>query len=242
MSNAALNRALREWNVEFAWMSKVMGVFWIFMFVFRAWLYWVLLPHFPEFDWETVSAFLMGARFDLLVCGFLLIPPVLAGTLGARLRFSLPRPRKIWRIYFSIVWFFYGLLAGWDQLFFAAKFRHGTWADLQLWDFTFMEDAIAHGGGGIIAGGIFVLICMGLGMGYAWTSGALPVKDGPDEPPAKLLWRFFAPIFLVALMARGTVTPHHLEKEHSYVSGAAILNKWVLNSLWAFNKYPDATP
>lgn len=241
MSNAALNRALREWNTEFAWMAKVLGVFWLFMLVFRAWIYWILLPHFPEFGNETLLAFWMGARFDLLVCGFLWIPPVVAGTLGARLKFSLPRPRTIWRIYFSVVWFLYGLLAGWDQLFFAAKFRHGTWTDLRQLDFSFMEDAIAHGGGGIIAGGVFVLIAMGLGMGYAWTSKARQVEDGPEESPGKLIWRLAGPILLVAMMARGTVTPHHLEKEHSYVSSSAILNKWVLNSLWAFNKYPDAS-
>jgi RsiW-degrading membrane proteinase PrsW (M82 family) len=58
--------------------------------------------------------------------------------------------------------------------------------------------------------------------------------ESAQKWPQSLKWLF--PIFVVGLMARGTVTAHHLEFLHSEVSASAKLNEIVLNAAWTLDK------
>lgn len=60
----------------------------------------------------------------------------------------------------------------------------------------------------------------------------------PDRVPywGQFLFFLLAPLLLVALVARGTLTPHHLGYEHSLISEHSLLNELVLNPVWTFDK------
>lgn len=58
-----------------------------------------------------------------------------------------------------------------------------------------------------------------------------------DARPRRELWLSFLFTIIVFLSARGTVTAHHLNIEHSRVTEDVVLNRLALNPIWTwFNK------
>lgn len=244
MSNRSWDNSLQQWNAEYRELARMAGLLVALMFLLRALAYIVNRESFPSGGAETTWAFLMGLRFDILVAGFWLIVPVLTGTAKALARFHIPRWPLLLKAYVSVMWLFFILVHGADQLFFAARLRHLSIYDLERGDLSFVNVAFEHLGGTtfVLLGGVVFFAGL-LGLRWIWES--FPAKSSPvliREGLVMLGLRVFVPILLTSLAARGTVTPHHLDQRHSEISENRVLNSWVLNSVWAFDKKPDALP
>lgn len=66
-------------------------------------------------------------------------------------------------------------------------------------------------------------------------------KNLPEVTPYWLQFWFYllVPVIIAAFFARGTVTNHHLEFQHSQISNNSLLNELVLNPVWTFDKSVD---
>lgn len=198
---------------------------------------------------EVLTAFFMGLRFDLLVLGFVMLPVV-------PFSFLLRWPRSPGgvalvglRWYLGFAWTVIVLLGVIGHLFFVLKGRQFTW-----WDMGFLSEqqplifGFLMSTSGILVS--LIALCE-LSIGWRelgrWTSRVRRAREAleGDSVSVKVSWgetalRTLGPWLLVGLAARGTVTPHHLEKQHSDVSSSPALNQLVLNPVWSFDKKPDA--
>ncbi|MFP5518955.1 MAG: hypothetical protein ACLGGX_03575 [Bdellovibrionia bacterium] len=189
---------------------------------------------------EVYMSFLTGARFDLLVLGFVLIPVVLghlAQALSAQWLKLNEVITKVWLIVFWVLamllnWIdFYiyhrtGLRARWPDY---AEFFYGS-----LVDFT---QQLPFKIWGLFA--FILLLMLGLGIyvilnpayGY-WKDSYSPQRGTRFE----IFMRIVLPLALVAVAARGTFEPHHLDYRHSLISNDTRLNEMALNPMWCLDK------
>lgn len=213
-----------------------------FMTLFRANLYFLSIFHaFPDADpIEIVYAFVAGLRFDLLVFGFIMIPVYLSLMVQA---LAMKWPRWLltgFKFYFGAIWLVICLLSCADFFFFARHGRRMRFADYRQWTFEdfFEQTKALQANQTLVFLTITILLLI---LGYMLIRG-LKFGEWKDEyspqPGSQLeiFWRVLFPVFLVALAARGTLEPHHLEYSHSLISNNTVINEMALNAVWCFDK------
>lgn len=240
-SKPSIDDSLRTANQLFFALFRPLGTCLVMMTLVRFLFYWDCHRHFLGAETgDIVWAFLTGIRFDLLILGYFMIPVTLLLLACGWLR---TWPRKVtWvvRGWLAIAWTAFVGLSSVDLVFFATHARHisivdgfAAWQVLgENWPAWGKQTAFLTGG---------ILLC-------AWIIGARAVLSEPfpafsanglTERAWRRVLRTLGPVFLVALAARGTVTAHHLEKQHSEISSVASVNQLAVNSLWAFDKTPE---
>jgi hypothetical protein len=244
---------LASWRHLNRWQRKALptlGLLLGFMSLNRFLLYRISLPWFEGATWEELAlVFGMGLRFDLLVLGFLAMPLVV-------LSIFLRRMDRLGDLALR------GLVACWGTLwtlvvlatvvshgFFSATGRQLTFLDLGSPAWKGAELVGFFGS----ASGVLLVAIAACEISIGWREWgrvggriqsdreALRAESPePGEGWRAVVPRLLGPLLLAGLAARGTVTPHHLEKQHSLVSSNPALNQLVLNAVWSFDKKPDA--
>lgn len=191
---------------------------------------------FSQLGWhqDLPAAFIAGFRFDLLVMGFFWIPVVLGG--WASVLFVSPRKLFLfWKLYFVVVvllifdfsWldFFWTAFKG-ERLNHeflnenSMEFLDQSWQQLG----PFLSWSVTAFFGIYAMALVFYLYRLRMKKDYS-----LPSRK-------KIMAQALFSIFLVALAARGTWTPHHLNLEHSQISQTPQINQIPLNALWNLDK------
>lgn len=183
---------------------------------------------------ETLLAFWMGFRFDLLVLGFLWIPFVFIVWLTP-LRWS---PKKLLP-YFKFYWLvqiFLMFNLSWMDIFWTGQFHSRlndsfkfpeSMADLSLaWEkMGYFDSILSTALMGVAT--VFLLHYL----------VNLELKKTFETPShQKTLVRVLLSLLFVAFAARGTLTPHHLELAHAQISNDPLLNQLPLNAMWNMDK------
>lgn len=180
---------------------------------------------------KKVELFFQGARFDLLVFGFFLLPVALMLELSALLGIWSKIERHWGRYWCMGCWIIWSVLSFFGGLHFVRTGRFWTLVDLKetglpvfvqsesIWSFT----AIMVG---VLIVGILSVMKM-------------EIPEFVEGVSKKLL---LIPLLVTGLCARGTVTAHHLRKEDSFITSHDSLNELALNPAWQFDKYPSASP
>lgn len=226
----SLDDSLKTGRLTFFAMFKPLATLLVLLSFVRFLFYWRAQPLFDSVPVEDLlKAFGMGFRFDLLLLGFVMIPVVIFLTAISWFCLWSKRVRQVLKVYFIATWIGIVTLEFFDLRFFATAGRH-----LTIFDQGFSPFAV---------GGVFdVLILVFIGVAGVGSFLVLDwpntVKIGRVEPVSRRIVTTLVPIILVALAARGTVTAHHLEKEHSEVSEHPVVNHLVVNSPWAYSKKP----
>ncbi|HEY8270376.1 MAG TPA: hypothetical protein VIG33_05765 [Pseudobdellovibrionaceae bacterium] len=219
----------------------------LFLVVIRHWVFGV--------DGLTIgTSFINGVRFDLCVLGFLNIP-VLFFTWAVSTDFIANTQNKVlqflqqWMlwIYLTMTTLIIHVLGLLDLMFFAANGHRWTYYDWQESGLSFFGKMWSAWGVFFTFGVIFLFLIL-------WTSRSLftlyklklqgellarlPLMKGrlSTSKSALIAVGFLLPLFVVALAARGTWTPHHINKEHAEVSQIQALNQMTLSPIWAFDK------
>lgn len=189
---------------------------------------------------DLAKVFFTGLRFDLLVLGFFLIPVVLIGTGVALAGRGFERMTSLSLRYLVGAWTMTCVLAAVDLLFFAVTDRRLTLVDWRA-NSEFFGQAWRVQGPGTALLVIAIVIC-------TWVIGGREILSAGDRRgvpsktrrgPAWRMLQILGPLVLVALMARGTVTAHHLERQHSQISNHQVVNELALNAVWCFDKEPQ---
>lgn len=246
MSNQPPRASWRQLNQWQKALLPVFGVWLLFMSLNRL-LIFRTAPTFVEgARWgDLAEIFWMGFRFDLLVLGFFLLPVV---PLSWFCRRAGVRLVHLLFLYLALSWTVIVIMALVGHGFFYAEGRHLSWWDLQ---------SLLDGGSSASGHGTFYLSMWGLLSIVIYTLQLLiglrelerarrrvislrKMSPMMGEGFFEAALRAWGPLLLVGLAARGTVTPHHLEKSHSLITSSASLNQLVLNPVWAFDKIPDA--
>ncbi len=238
--------SISEHNRKFINCLRALPVLLIFMMIFRGITFWLSSGDTdPGFNlksglWITFA----GLRFDLLVMGFVYLP----------IYFMCWFLHEKWQaMYLNFFWFVIVLMNFTNLHFFLKNNGHRHWIDHKA--MTYFDDMSywwKHESRltSVLLIFIYILIFSigrrsiidhllpekkNLGVDL----DATPEEDDPRrrfEAPirnaAKALW----PLFLVAFMARGSFTQHHLRREDSFVTQSSALNEIVLNPIWTLDK------
>lgn len=199
--------------------------------------------------WQFIELFWMGARFDLVILGFIGIP-----WLGICLAFGLlgvwSEKYPLWtKIYLLMTWLIAGVVGALDLIFFALNDRHLQWPDHQR--FSYFDgigefQKLLPTSMLVLGLATWVVICIFV---YKSTKALNQTETirRHDEffektgVPWKMIWtsqifRILVPLLTVAFFARGTLSAHHLELQHSEISELPVINELVLNPLWTMDK------
>ncbi|MBX3034529.1 MAG: hypothetical protein KF865_11450 [Bdellovibrionaceae bacterium] len=212
------------------------------MELIRFLIFWNSRTHFILMEnAEILKAFAVGLRFDSLVLGFAMIPVVLIVLLAAWLRRGLVIAGRLSCWFLILFWLFFCGLSMFDLFFFSFSGRHLTVYDFSGGDGRFATTVGQRLGWETLLLTIGIFLCLAvLGLrGFIKADAPEREMPGPAWSWGRRLGFSFGTLLLVALAARGTVTPHHLEKSHSEVSSFSVVNQLVLNPLWAFDKKPE---
>ncbi len=193
------------------------------------------------------EVFVTGIRFDLCVLGFINIPALFITwwiCTDKMIQAGNPilkvlRKWSLWG-YLGVTTLIIHIVGMLDLMYFATSGHRWTYSDWQSSGFEFFG-AVATRWGSLFTGSIIAIFLM------LWVFRCifilfrvqLHVLDLPEEQlrPLLLVVRgAIAPVFIVALAARGTISAHHLGMEHAEVSQVQSLNQLALSPLWAFDK------
>jgi hypothetical protein len=212
----------------------------LYLVVVRHWLFGAESP-------EVIQSFAVGIRFDLCVLGFMNIPVLFLMwwvcsnmmTKTDNKVFVFIRRWSLW-IYFGVTTLVIHLLAMLDLMYFASNGHRWTYYDWEKSGLDFFFTTVQRWGalftGGIIA--FFLLLWVFRSL-FVLFRIQMHTTDSASEKKSlaiEVLRGIVAPVFLVALAARGTLTAHHLGMEHSEVSHVQALNELALSPVWAFDK------
>jgi hypothetical protein len=210
------------------WLSALRAL--LFYTVFRQWLGW---------HDDVAVALLTGVRFDLLVLAFFWFMPLLGTWLWAmRLAFpvlSVVRLFQFWKSYWTLVVLISGLFIAVDFFFSAA---HQTRINHEIWNYNWIK---------IFADGFekmrpvnTAVVVLWLVVTTKWMHRSV-VRAGLGSHGVKrssagiFALQFLATVLFVGLCARGTVTAHHLNREHTVVSSNEVVNQIPVNPIWALD-------
>lgn len=189
---------------------------------------------------EIITAFIVGVRFDFLVISFLLIP-----ILPISYFFLLKSCNGFWRsflglffkIYFILCWALIWTISLIDGPYFLShheRLRYGSYASLfKIHWLNEITQAFSKN---------YLLSYLILFIGILGFKKILKNKFNKTPKLSQSLSlvqkiiRLTLPLFILALGARGTWTPHHLNIEHSQISSFKFLNELSLNAAWSFDK------
>lgn len=243
--------ALASWRHLNLWQKKAVPVLLLllaFMSLNRFLLYRTGLVWFENASWwEIAQTFWMGFRFDLLVLGFFAMPLVLVSVGLRRMDRWGDATLRVLLVCWGGVWTLVVLLSLLSHGFFVLAGRH-----LTFWDLATLTTRGSELAGFFTAtSGLLLLAIAACEVSIGWrewgraarairSERAKSVEATAPERLGMVALRLVGPLLLAGLAARGTVTPHHLEKQHSLVSSNPSLNQLVLNAVWTFDKKPDA--
>ncbi len=238
-----------NWRLFSAWLKKILMIV-VLMTGFR-YLWFESLQVQKLFPWAGVEnileLFFTGFRFDLMICGFLLIPIVFI----LLVRLSLPEHVPNYQFVFystrygAIFWAAIVLMSAVDSHFVALYHRHmrkEDWAHLSdLGNLTkFVKlDYDSH---------FFISVFAHLALAYLGFRILLSIEDFYVDRRTllalfgrqiELILKLLLPLIIVAFLARGTLGAHHLGARHSEVSDDKRWNELVFNPMWTFNKPID---
>lgn len=214
----------------------------LFLVVVRHWL-------FGADGFTVMMSFITGARFDLCVLGFMNIPVLLmvwamstdAVVTSPSLVVQFLRRWLLW-IYLVVTTLIIHMLGLLDMMFFAANNHRWTYFDLQETGFSFLSKVVGAWGG-VFTFGVVILFVMLWALRCVFTLYKLQLLETPlenlkyrESKAALIVIGVVLPLFVTALAARGTWTPHHIALEHSEVSQNQSLNQMTLSPVWAFDK------
>lgn len=206
----------------------------VWMSFLRLLLYISVFHHLLSDYSDVPKAFFAGARFDLLILGFLWIPLIFFVWLSPFV-YSPKKLLLVFKIYFVL-----GILLIFDL----------SWADIFWTQVTrvrlnsefFQSDlkVILDQGWSLMGTSKSWIITLGMGFSslglVVWLHGLKLNKDYGTPSYLKTTLRVILSFFLVAFAARGTWTPHHLNIEHAQVSDNSIVNQLPLNPMWNMDK------
>jgi hypothetical protein len=214
----------------------------VFMSLFRMNLYFLSVFHATpdvSFD-EVVQAFLMGARFDILVFGFIFIPLYIALIIQAIMQKWPTGMFILYKTYFTAIWFLICSSTFMDFMFFVKHGSRMRFSDYSSMDFDALFEQfklLPNNQIWVFSIITIMLLTLGLMLIRGIKFGNWKDEYSPQGGSAfEAGWRLIAPLFVVILAARGTVEPHHLSLEHSQISNAKAINEMVLNPIWCFDK------
>lgn len=188
---------------------------------------------------DMIGVFATGARFDLLVLGFVLLPPAVLGPILAVMNRFTPRAMRVFRGYLALAWWAISISALTDLLYFLVHARRMSVFDWKGLDAgTLVSDAVVwEGWGTVIMGAVIVACAAALGARAVLSMAPSKSRGGPVSFGRGFVLAL-APLLVAGLMARGTVTPHHLERAHAEVFSGPLLTELALNAVWCFDKEP----
>ncbi|MGE5086446.1 MAG: hypothetical protein ACM3MG_09120 [Bacillota bacterium] len=189
---------------------------------------------------EVLQAFLVGARFDILVFGFLFIPVIFVLLAQA---FSEKWPKwmyLVYKTYFGLVWILISLFTYADFFFYALHGKRMRFAEYSSWNFeTLWEQWHTLPVNQTAIYTVITIVLLVLAHMLIRSLDFGNWKDEYSPHPARrgeVALRIILPILIIFLMARGTVEPHHLALEHAQISNNDALNEMGLNAVWCFDK------
>ncbi len=211
----------------------------LWMSLLRLLLFAALLHGRVGFHADLPMAFFAGARFDLLILGFFWIPVVLITWLYAFVGDPC-KLLKFYKLYFCCLILLQFDFAWWD-LFWVAV--HQVRINSQFFSTDF-RSLISEGVKvfGPVRAFVFPasmgLSAFGLILNVWWLKVARSADMKSSQPVSvlKLSLQVTLSVFLVALAARGTWTPHHLNAEHAQISDNSWINQLALNPIWNADK------
>lgn len=212
-------------------------------------LFLVVVRHWTFGTSSSVLAdvFVAGVRFDLCVLGFMNIPVIfltwwictdrMINTKNVVLKAI--RKWSLW-IYLGLTTLVIHVLAMLDLMYFATSGHRWTYFDWQESGLEFFSVVASRWGGlftgGIIAFFLLLWIFRSLFILFRVQLHTVEVAKENQNFGIELLRGVILPLFLVALAARGTISAHHLNIEHSEISPIHGLNQLALSPAWAFDK------
>ena len=226
-------RRSQRYNQIFCQALRIGGFFLVLMSVIRFMFYFLSAPSFEIIQPNVIfQAFLVGLRFDLLAVGFVFIPVALGSpfwllTIGAE-----DFLRKIFKIYFSVVWFLILISSAVSLPHYMREGRHFRWED-PIYGPNLDVTSLS-----LITLIFLFMLASVLKSIWRYFEEPFPRVLAPLRLPTavEITLRLLLPVILVALAARGSVGPHHLEKEDSQISPWDNVNELSLNSVWCINK------
>lgn len=189
---------------------------------------------------EIIQSFIAGIRFDILIFGFFFIPVYLLLLIQAAFE-KWPRGLYfVYKTYFGLIWILICALTYVDFFFFVHHGKRMRFAEYEGWNLdTLFEQAKALQTHQVIVFTVVTVVLLVLGHMLIKSMNFGDWKDEYSPHPARrgeVVLRVLLPLVLIFLAARGTVTPHHLNLEHSEVSNSKALNEMALNPIWCFDK------
>ncbi|MBK7960209.1 MAG: hypothetical protein IPK04_02680 [Bdellovibrionales bacterium] len=202
---------------------------------------------------KLFELFWMGARFDLVVIGFIGLPCIAFSLLFEI--FGIWLEKDLWwtKTYLLLTWVFASIIGFLDLGFFALNHRHLQWSDHQRFAYFEGMDYLLNllPWTTLILGFVaWIGVCIFI---YKSIRGLCLVRlsrrfSDIRKLLARLLGsrcekfcsyrivRILFPLMTVAFFARGTLSAHHLELQHSEISDHPVLNELVLNPIWTMDK------
>lgn len=179
-----------------------------------------------------------GFRFDLLVWGFFWIPIFVlfwpTFLLFSKSKFYVRWAFEFIRFYFGLIVSFVAVLSILDFDFFSRNLERITYFDwrLQGTNISWNQPMLSFGAFTVI-GYLAILFLV-----FFFEVDKSKAKQSKISSFFERRMYLFCLLqfLLIALAARGTLTPHHLNIEHSLVSADPVLNELVLNSVWNWDK------
>jgi hypothetical protein len=244
MSNYSLSlgESLRYGNQLLTGLLRPLSFCLLAMSLTRFLIFFLSRVHFADVPvLETLMAFWIGFRFDLLILGFVLMPVALLHTAFGLLRFWPALTARFVLVYLSFVWALLTLDASFEALFFVINQRHANAVELFEASESLVTEAYSLMGSTTLTMFLAIMVCLlflGVRGFFRQERRMTRNVEFPYEKvsTSELVLRLVAPLFFVALAARGTVTAHHLEKAHSQFSSWDIANQLALNSAWVSDK------
>ena len=223
----------QRYNQIFCQALRIGGNFFILMSVIRFMFFYLTAPSFeiiePSVIWQ---AFFVGLRFDVLVLGFVFIPVVLGGPSWLFLGGSEPGCRKLLKVYFTVIWGLIIISSAVSLPHYLREGRHFRWSDPI---YAPALDIISMALVCLIFLFMMASILKSLWKYFEYSFSRI-LRTTRLPVYLEVFLRIFTPILLVILAARGSVGPHHLEKEDAQISVWENVNELSLNSVWCINK------
>lgn len=194
---------------------------------------WLADPSFVfDSHFQTFFVFWTGFRFDLVVLGFFCLPALPFVFLASLCGLKLSWLWKLLSFYWVLAWSTICLVGFVSQLHYmqnGVAWRWGQGAGdisaLKLGDLFFS---------------ILIFLCLTLGGARLFWRAS---REGATRFASKLggarslQWlHWIWPWLFVALLARGTITPHHLRREDAQISPHLWQRELILSPIWALDK------
>jgi len=178
-----------------------------------------------------------GLRFDLLILGFFLLPPLLLG-------FLIRSSRKkvlVFQAYLSFFWWGNLTMTFFDLAYFSLYQKHmnaAEWAVSGLMDLVLLWFIHPLATSKVLTLAVFLMSGI-IGL-LELRKAARRFNSGRVTTPFDFVKKqaivSFLLLVLVVFCARGSFGQHHLRREDSFKTHSKEWNELALNALWSFSK------